>query len=149
MKRLRTKALFLVTCMSLGACVAANETTYKECEANSEAFRKKCGAKYRTLEDRIRKESADARCSADAQCKTVGIGAKICGGPAVYVAYSTTSTDEQRLLADVEQYNALSAIATTQLSREKGLVSDCAVANDPGAACIEKRCQLRPAASPK
>src|ERR1043166_7657501 len=32
----------------------------------------------------------DARCSADTQCATIGVGAKACGGPDAYVAWSTT-----------------------------------------------------------
>ena len=38
-----------------------------------------------------------AACSSDSQCRTVAVGAKPCGGPAGYWAWSTQDTDAERL----------------------------------------------------
>jgi len=79
-----------------------------------------------------------ATCSTDAQCRTVPVGAKACGGPAGYWAWSTKETDAE----------ALKALATRQAEAHRreveasGLRSNCAMASDPGAACVAGRCQL-------
>jgi len=79
-----------------------------------------------------------AACSSDAQCRTVPVGAKACGGPAGYWAWSTQGTDA----------DALKALAARQAEAHRGelqasgLRSNCAMAPDPGAACVAGRCQL-------
>ncbi|KQV88239.1 hypothetical protein [Pelomonas sp. Root1237] len=84
-----------------------------------------------------------AACKADAQCRTIAVGAKACGGPAGYLAWSSESTDAQRL----------AEIATRQAQAHKreieasGMLSNCAMVADPGAACVAGRCQLATPAS--
>ncbi len=84
-----------------------------------------------------------ATCSADAQCRTVPVGAKACGGPAGYWAWSTQGTDA----------DAVAALARRQADAHKreveasGMRSNCAMASDPGAACVAARCQLQTPAS--
>ena len=73
----------------------------------------------------------DASCSADAQCATIGVGAKACGGPDAYVAWSTTRTDLQTLRVAVQRQ--AEAARSEQVS--KGMVSNCSMALDPGAFC--------------
>ncbi len=73
----------------------------------------------------------DAACDADAQCRTIGIGQKPCGGPAHYVAWSTLRTDAQALQAAVARH---AATQRRELMIE-GRVSTCEVAPDPGAYC--------------
>jgi hypothetical protein len=97
----------------------------------------------------------DAACRADEQCATVGIGAKACGGPSSYLAYSTLRTDVQRLRAAAE----LEAQAQRKQMQARGEMSNCAVVPDPGAYCDRTQsggnalgvCRLRgggPAGSP-
>ena len=84
-----------------------------------------------------------ASCSADTQCRTVAVGAKACGGPVGYWAWSTQGTDAEAL-------NALAARQAGAQRREvasSGLRSNCMLVTDPGAACVAGRCQLQAAAS--
>jgi hypothetical protein len=79
-----------------------------------------------------------ASCSADTQCRTVPVGAKACGGPAGYWAWSSQGTDAEVL-------KTLAARQSEAHKREveaSGMRSNCAMTIDPGAACVAGRCQL-------
>jgi hypothetical protein len=79
-----------------------------------------------------------ATCDTDAQCRTIAVGAKACGGPAGYMAWSSQGTDSQKL-------TALAARQSEAQRREieaSGLRSNCAMVSDPGAACVARRCEL-------
>lgn len=84
-----------------------------------------------------------AACNSDAQCRTVPVGAKACGGPAGYWAWSTQGTDA----------DAVAALARRQADAHKreveasGMRSNCAMVSDPGAACVAGRCQPQTPAS--
>lgn len=82
----------------------------------------------------------EASCDADAQCRTVGVGAKACGGPARYLAWSSRHTDATALQRAVED-DARRARAEAE---KAGILSNCSVTVDPGATCVRQRCQLRP-----
>jgi len=85
-----------------------------------------------------------AACSTDAQCRTVAVGAKACGGPGGYWAWSSTGTDETRL-RDLARRQAQAEAAENARS---GMLSNCSVVTDPGARCEAGRCVLhRPAES--
>jgi hypothetical protein len=73
----------------------------------------------------------DAACHTDAQCATVGVGAKACGGPSSYLAWSTLRTDGQRLSALAQR----DADAERKRMAARGEMSNCAVVPDPGAWC--------------
>jgi hypothetical protein len=85
----------------------------------------------------------NAACTSDEQCRTIGVGAKACGGPEAYLAWSTVRTDAPALEAAVAAYGStrLDAVA------RGGRVSNCALTVDPGASCRPvgqaKVCQLR------
>lgn len=79
-----------------------------------------------------------AACSSDAQCRTVAVGAKACGGPAGYWAWSTQGTDAQQLTALAARQSA----AHKREIEASGMLSNCAMVADPGAACVAGRCQL-------
>jgi len=85
-----------------------------------------------------------AACSNDSQCRTIGIGAKACGGPATWRPWSTqtqTNSDSLQALAD--------QLATLQRSRQaqSGMVSTCRYLPDPGAVCQAQRCVLKKSAA--
>ena len=92
----------------------------------------------------------DAACTQDSDCRSIGIGAKACGGPQAYRAWSTTSTDASALAAAVASHRdeRLREIARS------GELSTCAVVQDPGAYCRREpsvstgRCELRPMGAP-
>jgi hypothetical protein len=86
----------------------------------------------------------DAACDSDAQCRTIGVGAKACGGPDAYLAWSTKRTDEDALQALVERQ----AEARRKAISDKGMMSNCAFVADPGAYCEPRAgasgvCRLR------
>jgi hypothetical protein len=80
----------------------------------------------------------DAACDSAAQCRTIAVGAKPCGGPERYVAWSTARTDEKQL-KDVVAKHAARRHADNQASR---MSSTCMMVTDPGASCSAKRCSL-------
>lgn len=79
-----------------------------------------------------------AACSADSQCRTVAVGAKACGGPAGYVAWSIQGTDGQQLTELARRQ----ADAQRREVEASGMASNCALVVDPGAACVAGRCEL-------
>lgn len=93
---------------------------------------------------RVQALVGDARCSTDADCRTSAIGAKACGGPAAYIAWSIRSTDEAALDSAVAEYNAMQRAENLR----EGRISNCALVTDPGAFCVAispagGRCELR------
>ena len=93
------------------------------------------------LEAEVRRLIGDARCSADAQCRTLAFGAKACGGPQAYLAWSTQVTDEAALLQAAQRH----AERRRADLRQSGLMSDCAVVADPGASCMPALAASAPA----
>lgn len=95
------------------------------------------------LTARIRDEIGEARCDSDAQCHTLAVGEKACGGPAAYLAWSGTAARGSQLEAWAAE------LATLQRKRaaSSGLMSNCQFNPDPGAVCVQQRCLLRTGAS--
>jgi hypothetical protein len=91
----------------------------------------------------LRELIGTAPCSADSQCRTVAIGAKACGGPSGYLAWSTQATDARAVAALAERQ----AAAQRREVASSGLRSNCAIVSDPGATCMAGRCQLTSSAS--
>ena len=90
------------------------------------------------LLQRIKAEIGDAPCSSSAQCRTLPLGSKACGGPAAWIAWSASASDGERL-----QAWALD-LAQQQRSRAQadGVMSTCSIVPDPGAVCVANRCVL-------
>lgn len=86
----------------------------------------------------LRELVGPAACRSDAQCRSLPVGAKACGGPAGFLAWSTDGTDAARLQA----LAARQAAAQRREQEASGMRSNCAVVADPGAACVAGRCQL-------
>ncbi len=86
----------------------------------------------------------EAGCEGQGECRAVGIGAKPCGGPESWLAWSTRTTDSRAL------QDAVQALAQARIAENKaaGLASDCAMRPDPSAVCRprasdgKKTCQL-------
>lgn len=89
------------------------------------------------LLERLRALSASASCSGTAQCRTVPVGAKECGGPESYLAVSESQLPEAARLA--ERHAELRRAANA----ESGAASTCAVTPDPGAVCRDGLCRAR------
>jgi hypothetical protein len=88
---------------------------------------------------RIRGEIGAARCDSDAQCRTLAIGEKACGGPEQWLAWSVTTGRAERLQAWAAELAALQR----QRQQAAGMMSNCAYNADPGALCQAQRCVAR------
>jgi len=96
------------------------------------------------LQARVVQLIGDAECSAQEQCRKVGLGAKPCGGAESWLPWSTKVTDAQAL------QEAVLALAQARVEENKagGLASDCMRRPDPTVVCRprasdgKKTCQL-------
>lgn len=61
------------------------------------------------------------------QCRSIGFGAKPCGGPWRYLVYSRRVSDSEKLQTLVAQYNALQR----KINEEEGIASDCSAVGPP------------------
>jgi hypothetical protein len=114
-----------------GIALASCAQTSPPSAAAPEAESARLGRELRTL-------IGPAACSSDAQCHTLPVGAKACGGPAGYWAWSTKDSDGEAL----KTLAARQADAHRREIETSGLRSNCAMVSDPGAACVAGRCQL-------
>lgn len=90
------------------------------------------------LQQELQTLIGEPRCDSDAQCKTIGVGQKACGGPGRYLAWSTQTSDKARIDAV-----AARLVAVEKAANEKsGRLSNCMAVVDPGAVCRANRCQL-------
>lgn len=86
----------------------------------------------------------DAACDSQSQCRTVGIGARPCGGPESWLAWSTKVTDPRALQEAVQAQ----VQAAKEANQRSGLASDCRMRPEPTAVCRpragdgKKTCQL-------
>ena len=88
---------------------------------------------------RIRNGIGAATCSDSAQCKTLAVGARACGGPEGYLPYSTAVKSSEPLveLAARHAERRRASVAAA------GMMSTCEMVSDPGAMCVKGACQLR------
>lgn len=77
-------------------------------------------------------------CNSSAECRTLPVGAKACGGPDAYLAWSTLHGDEAALRALSERSRAQ---RKADIQRT-GEMSICRHTPDPGARCVAGTCQL-------
>ena len=88
---------------------------------------------------RIRNTIGSASCTASDECKTVGVGARACGGPEGYLAYSTSVTAS----APLEALAARHAERRRAEVSASGRASTCNFLPDPGAVCDQGLCHVR------
>ncbi len=91
------------------------------------------------LLEQIRAEVGQARCTDNAQCRSLGLGAKPCGGPASWLAWSVGGARAERL----DAWSAELAMLQRQRQQASGMVSNCQYLADPGAVCQAGRCVLQ------
>ncbi|RNF31573.1 hypothetical protein NM04_06555 [Massilia aurea] len=84
-----------------------------------------------------------ASCSSSTQCRTLPVGARPCGGPDFYLAWSSPHPDEASLLALAERSRSQRK-AEASLTGE---LSTCQHIPDPGAVCVAGACRLATPAS--
>ncbi len=111
------------------------------CATEPVAPPKRAGAQGDTAAQQFARLQAligEAPCERDEQCRTIGVGAKACGGPGRYLAWSTRTVKPAELEAQAQAY----AQAVRAENERSGLVSDCSLVTDPGAQCRAQRCEL-------
>lgn len=79
-----------------------------------------------------------AACTSTADCCTVAIGARACGGPEYYLPWSTMATDGAALNRLAETHSAQRRAAI----KASGEQSTCSIPRDPGAICVSGQCRL-------
>lgn len=79
-----------------------------------------------------------ATCTDSAQCHSLPIGARACGGPESYLPWSSATTSDAALRPLAERYKDE---RRAQLNAS-GAISDCRFIADPGAVCQAGTCQL-------
>lgn len=90
------------------------------------------------LRSKLRELVAYAGCLSDADCAALAIGAKPCGGPWEYWAYSKVSSDEATLF---EVAGDLKRVERAY-NEAKGIGSDCAFVEEPNVVCEATACVL-------
>lgn len=125
MMRLHKLPALLAVLATLGACAAPSEAGPSD-------------------DARLKALVGEAACSSNDQCHTIAWGAKACGGPQRWVAWSSQQTDEAQLKALAERH----AQAEQEDNRRSGRVSTCSIVADQGARCEAQRCVLNNGGAP-
>lgn len=97
-----------------------------------------------TLRHQIDVAIGDAPCNSDTQCRTIGLGANACGGPAAWRPWSTQNNGEGKSLRALT--DRLSELQRNRQSHD-GVASTCRYLPDPGAWCQAQRCALKTTAN--
>ena len=80
--------------------------------------------------------AAASACTVDTECHSVAVGAKACGGPTGYRAYSSKTVSTASVDTQAQHERDLAA----QAARESHEVSTCFMLADPGARCEQNKC---------
>lgn len=80
----------------------------------------------------------DAACRNDADCRTVGVGHRACGGPQAYLPWSAWRTSARALdqAAAATRAPARATAGAAPARTPEPMMSTCQVAVDPGARCV-------------
>jgi hypothetical protein len=92
------------------------------------------------LRARIDAQVGDAACDGPQHCHSMPVGARPCGGPDGFIAWSSKRTDEKQLGALVARH----AAARREENMRNDMSSTCQIETNPGATCQVGRCMLRP-----
>ena len=128
--RVKEPLMRLLFCLRTQGCVAVTVV----CAATAACAGSETAVHAARPEAAVEALIGDAACASDAQCRTVGIGAKACGGPQRYLAWSTRSTDA----AALERAADRSARAAETAAAAAGILSTCRIITDPGAHCVSQ-----------
>lgn len=109
------------------------------CSSSSPAVKPAPRAAPPTLLAEMRALAGAAACTDSVQCRTVPLGARACGGPEGYLAYSSAATAAAPMQALADRY----AEQRRAAHASSGMLSTCQFMPDPGAVCRAGACQLR------
>ena len=124
--------------LSLSLCLSAFSVQAAE---PVKATAKKANEKPSAELDAVKKAIGKPVCDSNDQCKTVAMGGKACGGPEFFLAWSS----KVETAAKVPELASRHRVARENQIAANGEMSDCKMVTDPGAQCIAKKCELKPA----
>lgn len=126
--------------LALAACAACSAATppARQAPANTQAAPAATAEQPGDTLARIRALVGTPDCSSDAQCHTLALGARPCGGPESYLAWSSGKTRQAELQALAERYKEERRAANAA----DGRASTCQYMMDPGVVCRAGTCQL-------
>ena len=113
-------ALALGSLVLLSACAAVAADSDREEMSGDAAMRE------------VLRLIGEAPCKTDADCRTIAIGTKACGGPQRYLAWSVARTDAPALAAAAQ---TMADRQAAERAKPGALLSNCAFVADPGASC--------------
>jgi hypothetical protein len=125
------------TACSTGAAPEAARPAAPAASAAAQAIQVPQDGQGDTL-SRIRALAGTPACSEDSQCHTLALGARACGGPESYLAWSSARTPQAEIQALGERYREERRAANVA----SGVMSTCRFLPDPGAVCRAGTCQL-------
>ena len=139
---LPTRLTFAAVAIALAACLHAGLATAacvpaQPAPAASSSSREGSGP---ALHAQVQQLIGRAACDSDAQCRTLPLGVRACGGPETYVAWSVLGTDQAALQRAGERYGQWQA----QQQARSGTMSICMVETDPGAVCSRSATTAQP-----
>jgi hypothetical protein len=132
-ERMRTLLLLL-----LAGCTACTAATSPARQAQQTPPSR--GAPQDGLGDtlaRIRALAGTPACTSNDQCHSLPLGARPCGGPESYLAWSSARTPQAEIEALGEHYKEERRAA----NKASGAMSTCQFLMDPGAVCRAGTCQ--------
>ena len=133
---LAAMAIALAACVHAAPATAADPPA-RPAPAASSLSREGSGP---ALHAQVQRLIGRAACDSDAQCRTLPLGARACGGPETYVAWSVLGTDQAALQRAGERYGQWQA----QQQARSGTMSICMVEIDPGAVCSRPATTAQP-----
>ncbi len=122
----------LVSAAALSACVGSAATGTPPAKPASNQTVANTKPTTASLMRDIAQEVGDAACDTNAQCHTLGVGAKACGGPEGYLAWSGKVNGNGTRLSELAAAHSTARRAENELS---GMRSNCSITPDPGAVC--------------
>jgi hypothetical protein len=82
----------------------------------------------------------DAPCANLVHCRALPLGARPCGGPAEYLAYSSIAGHRQELETKAYEYTFL----FEDLQRRQEKSATCTVLTAPQLRCVDNHCRIAP-----
>jgi hypothetical protein len=95
--------------------------------------------RMKELDAMIKAEIGEPRANDVSQCRSIPFGAKACGGPATYLAYSLARTNEGKLRVLIDEYNQ----NARNYNHSRNLMSDCMFVSEPKIELTEGICKLQ------
>ena len=128
--------VLVVGLLPLTACAAGDEKPTLEVAATSAPI----PADIEEVHAEMERIAGSKMCETDADCATIPLGQRACGGPSGYMAYSKLiGTDA---IVQLEELAKQSAELAHQNNLKNQMMSTCEVMPPAVAACIEQQCKI-------